>query len=161
MNVNDLLALNEQTLAFETIMKGKLKTEMDMCKEALEKLRAGRDIVAMQEFNEREKQRLDEYRLSMESQFNEEQKTLNEKEAAVKLKEEKATIYAEELQVKERAILRTEKNKQKDLDMAVEEYQRNMSNLREEQRLLKEQQKELLLQEQQIDRKMAAIKAFA
>ncbi len=161
MNVNDFLALNEQMLAFETIMAGKLKKEMDMAKEALENLRKGRDLLAVEEFNLREQARLDAFRKEMDEQFSREQKTIDQTQSLQTEKEHALKLYEEELNNRERAMLRTEKSKQRDLDNAVENYHRDLSLLKEQQQVLVERQRELLVQEQQLSQKMNAIKAFA
>lgn len=161
MNVSEFLALSEQYVAFETIMKDKLHIETENCKQILEDLRNGRIIIELAEFNERESKRLNEFRQAMDEQFKKEQIEIEENKNFLEQKEKTLTTLAEELSTRERTQLKRETNKQRDLDLAVEEYQRNMIKLREIQRLNTEKEKELLEKEKYLDQKMAAIKAFA
>lgn len=161
MNVSEFLALSEQYVAFETIMRNKLSDEVETCKKALNDLRNGRDIIELGEFNKREEIRLDAFRLSMNEEFKKEQEQILEEKTLLIIKEEKLKDLAEELSIKERNELKREANKQRDLDLAIKEYSRNMSELRELQREFSIKEKELLEKEKYLDQKMMAIKAFA
>ncbi len=161
MNAAEFIALSEQYTAFDAIMKQRLVNETELAKQVLDDLRKGRTIIELADFNEREGKRLDTYRIEMEIQFQKEQTELTKLDEELKVREEKVTKFAEELSDKERSILRTEKSKQRDFDLAIEEYQRKISLLKERERIMTEREQRQEMLEKEIDRKMMAIKAFA
>jgi hypothetical protein len=161
MNVSELLAINEQTLAFEMVMKGKLQKEIDLAKEMLAELSKGKDILAVEKQNKINLDNFTQYKQSVEEEFVKEQKLLTDLSIVLKEKEDKLTLKEEILSTKERDILLLDKNKQRDFDSAVNAYKINMSNLKEDQRKLEEKEKELVGRETLLEQKLQALKAFS
>ncbi len=76
MNAHELLEVYDRTLAFETIMKGGLKKEMEQAKAALDNLKLGKDLCLVRNQLVEKERAFEEYKKGMEEQFVKEQKEL-------------------------------------------------------------------------------------
>lgn len=168
MNAKELLQMNaamEQFVAFTTLMRGDLNTEIAAAKQILADLDAAEDLVATKKQVETQKTDFESYKEKVLSSFDEKSNLLQEKETTLVAREqaiansEKALATAHgDLLVAQTALSLDKQKWQEEKTKAQQDLAEAKALLDQDRAAVSSAQHSLIMREQEVNRKLEVLR---